>query len=74
MIGSRPRWDLAFRPVGALEGALFSGRAALELSGVAEHCVEHFDFYETIRQGPQQGWSLAKMVGHSFAQTLRKYV
>lgn len=53
---------------------MFIGRAALELSGVAEHCVEHFDFYETIRQGPQQGWSLAKMVGHSFAQTLRKYV
>ena len=33
------------------QGALFIGRAALELTGAAHHCgiEEHWDFYETLR-------------------------
>lgn len=58
--------------VNAVQGALFIGRAALELSGVAEHCVEHFDFYETIRCAANAQGSLAAfaVASHVFAEAI----
>jgi len=54
----RSRQDNEDHPT-SQQGALFIGRAAVELVGVFHHCAqdEHWDFYETIRCHP---WTVPK--------------
>eukprot|EP00435_Cladocopium_sp_Y103_P059477 s931_g21.t1 len=58
----------------AAQGALFIGRAALELLGVAHHCAieEHWDFYETIRcaASAQGGLAAFAVASHVFAESV----
>jgi len=60
--------------VNAAQGALFIGRAAVELVGVAHHCApdEHWDFYETIRCAASAQGSLAAfaVASHVFAESV----
>lgn len=58
----------------AAQGALFIGRAALELTGVSHHCgiEEHWDFYETLRCAASAQGSLAAfaVASHVFAESV----
>lgn len=58
----------------AAQGALFIGRAALELTGVSHHCgvEEHWDFYETIRcaAAAQGGLAAFAVASHVFAESV----